>query len=192
MASAIDRLGPELAARVRHELQAGEEVVWASRPQRGAPAWFLAVAGLFGVIAIIVGILTLVFVVGVFFLAIGLLFIMLPRIQAGMLKRTAYALTDRRAIIVEPTMFGYRSTRSFGPAALGSVQRRDYPWRGQQLGDLIFTREVTGQGESTRSQEVGFIGIADARQVEELIRQVVDGQAVVRTAPTVAVGAPGV
>lgn len=176
MASANERLRPELAARVRHELQAGEEVVWASQPQRGVPAWFLVLGGIMGCIMLLVGIATLVFIIGIFFIAVGLVFIMLPQIQAGMLKRTAYALTDRRAIVVEPSMFGYRNTRSFGPGALGSIQRREYVWRGRPLGDLVFAREVTGHGDSTRSQEVGFIGIAEARQVEELIRQVVEGQ----------------
>jgi hypothetical protein len=89
-------------------------------------------------------------------------------------SRTIYAITDRRALIVEPGR--RKSVHSFGPTELAAPLRRD---RGNELGDVVFKEEWL-LPEPPRTQpwatllqpwkrEYGFITIRDPRQVEHLI-----------------------
>ena len=83
--------------------------------------------------------------------------------------RTAYALTDRRALLLEPRLGGGFAIRSYGPDRLGSLARRDSPFGGP-AGDLTFednSRTIFRKRPITRR---GFLQIEDAVAVEALIR----------------------
>ncbi len=89
------------------------------------------------------------------------------------IRRTIYALTDRRAVVFEPNWFakGY-TVRSYTRDGLGRMYRVD---RGNDAGDLVFeefyTRGTDGQGFSTATRnQRGFLAVDRVRDVEELVR----------------------
>lgn len=86
-----------------------------------------------------------------------------PWLQAARARRTFYAVTDRRALLV--TAGRKRSVQSVSPAQM-QIERRDYS---DSEGDLILMKVVKGDGETTI--ETGFFAIPNPRHVEQLIRQ---------------------
>lgn len=114
----------------------------------GATGWkIIGLAPLFGVIFLIVGLV--------------MLFSPLSAMKRG--QNTVYALTNRRILICEPGQ-----VRSFVGQDLNALERRDLP---DGRGDIIFRRDTHFDAEGASSvQEEGFFGIADAREVERLIR----------------------
>ena len=81
-------------------------------------------------------------------------------------RRTIYAVTDRRAVIIEASF--HRTVYSFADERLTDFARRE-SWRGR--GDIIFEQRVTkGLKGRTTIQEVGFFGLLDVREVEQLLR----------------------
>ena len=191
-----DLLSPELDERFRSELAKGERLVWLgqARPfnvmlmaipimifaipwtafaifwtvmasgmgdgligMRGAPRPFQAFRlgmGCFGIPFILVGL-------GMF---------SAPFWMARKARRTCYALTDRRAIIWTPGLFGGVNVRSFAPRDLGRISRFE---RADGSGNLIFDEYSArnGQNGGSRTVSVGFMGIRDVRAVEDLLRK---------------------
>lgn len=85
--------------------------------------------------------------------------------------RMVYALTDQRLLIVTlPALWWGRSVQSYGPTDIRALARRMH---GEDSGDVVFSSEIyqvrRRYGYSTRSRDVGFFGIPDARRVEQLI-----------------------
>jgi hypothetical protein len=110
---------------------------------------------------------------GLPFLAIGAGMFCLPWWVARQARRTGYALTTDRALIVAPAPFGGGiSVRSFAPAELSNVERVQ---RADGSGDLVLCREWV-RGSKGRSQEkkIGFIGVPAVQtvqiRVDELVR----------------------
>ncbi len=88
-----------------------------------------------------------------------------PWLEAARARRTFYAVTDNRALIV--TTGRKASVQSVSPAQM-QIERRDY-FGGE--GDLILMRVVKGSGEDEKTVETGFLAIPNPREVEQLIRQ---------------------
>jgi len=86
-------------------------------------------------------------------------------------KRTAYLLTNRRAIIISIGWRGNVSSRSFEAAVLTDLRRKERP---DGSGDLIFTQDISNsQRDRSCSTEVGFLAISNVREVENQVRQIV-------------------
>lgn len=108
---------------------------------------------------------------GIPFLLIGLGMLSSPLYGRWQARGTAYALTDRRAILFEKQWNGY-SVRSFRPDQLGTIERIQYS---DGAGNLIFDREVSNySGEGGRQvKQIGFKGVRKVKQVEDLIEALV-------------------
>jgi hypothetical protein len=133
--------------------------VWAAQGAAGGAPGGGILAGLFGCFPLC----------GVPFLLIGLGMIASPWWMRRAARRTCYALTNRRAIIWEPSLLGMRQVRSYTASGLGSLSRLE---RADGSGDLVFeefrTRDSEGGTHTTRR---GFLAIANVREVEELLRK---------------------
>ncbi len=83
-------------------------------------------------------------------------------------RRTVYAVTDRRALVIEGRIFGGITVRSFEPGELADRRRVQHA---DGTGDLILERQWRTQNEVRRgSPEVGFLAIADVKQVDDLLQ----------------------
>ena len=105
---------------------------------------------------------------GVPFILIGLALFSAPFWTARRLKRTVYAITDRRAIILAAGSFGSMKVRSFGPGALASIERVE---RADGSGDLIFEEYTERRGSSSHTVRHGFVSVARVRDVEDVVRK---------------------
>ena len=107
------------------------------------------------------------------FLLIGGYMATAPIWMPKRIRRILYALTDRRAVILEPNWFGKNYTvRSYTREGLGRMFRTD---RGGDAGDLVFEEHYTTSTNSegfysTSRQQRGFMAIDRVRDVEELVR----------------------
>jgi len=181
----------DLNAIVQGELSADERIVWVGQPSPFALVrmrWQMAAFGLFMTFFALFWLATTLFFVGsatengpplailVMFplagLAVlggGLYFLSTPLRYWRKAKRTVYAVTDRRVLIVEPGR-----VQSFEPGDLQQLERQD---KGNGRGNLIFREEqgnlmlamytFSGSG----SLKIGFFGIPAPRAAEEAVRQ---------------------
>lgn len=102
---------------------------------------------------------------GLILVVVGVLGVASPWTEQAKAPRTFYALTNRRALIC---VAGEKKTvKSILPGEF-SLMRRDLP---DGKGDVILKREVRGSGKTRRTIEIGFFGIADAREVERMARE---------------------
>jgi hypothetical protein len=189
MMNPTDDFFPEdLAAMVDAELAKGEKVAWIGRPIPwlrarsslpmalvGIPFtafalfWIAAAGGfvfhhggpgppgffpLFGIPLVLVG--------------LGLLLSPLWAYRKAM--RTVYAITDQRALTIEPGLWGHVVVQSFEPQQLAHLERHQ---RGDGSGDLVFRREHRGSGRGHYMVAIGFLAVADVREAEDRIRQLV-------------------
>jgi hypothetical protein len=185
----------ELIAEVRDELHPGERVLWAGRAR---PLRFvlrdsyrlLAGLGSLAVLALMIFIFSQFFggfgfrsvnggfSFSSFFSLFWLIAVIAVLASAAPIvadylraRRMVYAVTDRRLLIVTlPALWWGRSVQSFGAGDIRGLTRRMH---GDSTGDVIFSSETYSvrrrYGYSTRTRDVGFFGIPDAREVEELI-----------------------
>jgi hypothetical protein len=109
---------------------------------------------------------------GLPFLLIGVGMLCSPWWAARLARRTAYALTTDRAIILTPAPFGSGiSVRSFAPADLAGVERVQ---RGDGSGDLILARElVRGSKGHMHEKKTGFMGVPAVQTVQLRIDEMV-------------------
>jgi len=100
------------------------------------------------------------------FLLIGLGVIAAPIWAALGARRTAYAVTDRRALIIASG--GSRAVQSFTHDDIGNVQMVE---RADGSGDVYFAnRSFVSQRGAINQTRIGFIGIPDVRTVEQMVR----------------------
>jgi hypothetical protein len=101
------------------------------------------------------------------FLLLGLSYFARPIYDYFMARRTVYAVTDQRALILKATLRGRKilSYRQFE-----QVKRRSL-FNGK--GDLLFASENYRQRHNgsarIRTRSIGFFGIENAREVEQLM-----------------------
>jgi len=168
---------PELADRVARELAADENLVWVGQPRLDLavrPAYLLVPIGvLFAVFAVGWIFLTVLITFGIMapcglpFLAVGVALILSPLWLRSFAKKTVYALSDRRTIILQPTWFGRILVQSFTAAGLGQMSRRERP---DGSGDLVFQVLHAAGGESHQTLRRGFLGIDRVKEIEDLVR----------------------
>jgi hypothetical protein len=97
---------------------------------------------------------------GIPFVLIGLGLLASPYFVYKKAKRTVYAITNRRALIV----IGGKSKfiQSYSGKEIGTISRSE---RADGTGDIFFGEEV---GEK-RTKPVGFLAIPDVRRVERIL-----------------------
>lgn len=176
--------------RIERELEEREELIWAGRPDpklmgcRSTPAvifgipwtafsvfWvYMAGQGIWGGSGP-GGVMKWLFpLFGVPFVLIGIGMLSAPWWAGRAARKTLYALTDRRCVIWRP---GFRSisVKSYGPDDLDGMSRVE---RRDGVGDVIFVRSIRirepGSSSDTVSTPEGFMGVADVRTLERLIR----------------------
>jgi hypothetical protein len=109
---------------------------------------------------------------GIPFLLVGLSMLLSPLGYRKKAARTAYAVTDRRAIVINGKLLAGREVRSYSPVQLGAISRTE---RANGCGDLVFQEEIArvhwrgGRGPST--VPIGFLGIAEVRAVEKILKE---------------------
>lgn len=109
---------------------------------------------------------------GVPFVLIGLGMLSSPFWMRLKAARTAYAITDRRALIIEGRLFRSIGIRSFESDRLRDIRRVQ---NSDGSGDLIFERTWTTDADGARqSTDHGFQAISDVKAVETLIRQLAE------------------
>jgi hypothetical protein len=196
-------LPEDLIHLVKPELQPGERLLWASHAGAGSPStiswpswslwiWFFGIIAiglgcfaalpssakghlegtevLLATVAILSAVVAILFVVGFFGSVAGKL------TERKIARAQSYALTDRRAMIwvPQPGQWVPRAGRAVSVHTFqrGTIKGEDlhrvqYP---DGSGDVLF--RVSYQ------QPSGFLGIADVRRIEELVRRflVIPGQ----------------
>lgn len=161
------------AAEICRTLRPDETLLWHGRPERPAhgPPIGVPEAYLFGIFCIVVMIVlnrmmedeplgvadlgkaVVVLMLAAWFAAPALFF----RPRRLWRHRIAYAVTDKRALILEKTRRGVR-LNAFGPAQIAFVADRD---RSDGLRDIVF-REGPVLRQGRPANPIGFLGIGDA------------------------------
>lgn len=103
---------------------------------------------------------------GLPFVLIGLGMLSTPYWNYRRARRTAYALTDRRAVIYQGGLFASK-VQTFAPHELKRIYRNE---KADGSGDVVFNAKADrdeGEGSVT---EVGFMRVRDARLVEQAVR----------------------
>ena len=178
-------LSPELRALVDDELDRDEKIVWLGRPDPTAAGRGYLPLQLFAIpwtafsifwIGMASGWKVPDFkqgpdffpLFGLPFLLIGVGMLTAPLWGKRLARKSVYALTNRRAIIFKKEFSGM-SIRSFKPDQLRSLERKQHA---DGSGDLVFTQEVTGNSEGgPHIGKVGFLAVANVKQVEDLVEQ---------------------
>lgn len=186
-----DFLPVEMSAMVEAELSKGERIEWIGQPIAGRVAiasvpmavlglffggfavfWMASARGIAGRGPGLGGFSALFWLWGLPFLAIGLAMFLSPIWAYRKASRTLYAITDRRAIAIEPSLMGRVVVRSFEPPDLAILARTQNP---DGSGNLVFRREAqyAGRRQGTRYVDVGFLAVSDAKDVEDRIRALI-------------------
>jgi hypothetical protein len=102
---------------------------------------------------------------GLPFVLIGVSMLLTPITHYRHTLKTLYMITDRRVVIFE----GGSSTtiRSYEAEKLGTITRKE---RNNGYGDLVFAKEFS---QKNLINDIGFINIEDARNVEQKIKQMI-------------------
>jgi len=174
------------------ELAPGERLVWSAQPRAGRFALQTIPLVLFGIPWTVFalswsgmaawgtsrmagtggpGLFRLFPLFGLPFVLIGLGMLSSPWWAIRKARRSAYALTDRRAILCLAGWRGTVTIRSFEPAQLTDLRRKQ---RADGSGDLVFAVDWSQTDNNTRSTDVGFIAIPDVKEVEDLVRALVE------------------
>jgi hypothetical protein len=183
----LERFPPTLRAKIESELESDEPIVWVgrhnARPYVLQTMLLLVFAVPFTAFAVawtaeVAGIDVPNFNVpdgfkawyGIPFILIGLGLCCTPFWAVWIARRTAYVLTDRRAIVFD----GLRpyAIRTFLPDRLRDLSRTE---RSDGSGNLVFLRRPERDSEGDRRLvDYGFMAIPDVKQVEELVRRLVE------------------
>jgi len=184
----ISELSPQLRTLVDAEIRSGERIIWLDQPIPGRMARSTLPIVLFGIPWTAFAIFWMAGASGFkrpdfshgfgFFPLFGVPFVL---IGFGMLsspfwarrssRRSIYVLTDKRAIVIRGTWRGSITVRSFERERLTDLQRKQ---NADGSGDLIFARDVRRDSDGDRySTDVGFLGIRDVKNVEDMVRSLV-------------------
>lgn len=171
---------------LQRELEPDEEVAWRGQPR---PRLFVgqdAPQVLFGFMVLISALVLLVVgarltnfpgqglsasfpissLLGVAFLLGGVVVLGTTFLGGMRLRRTAYAITDRRVILLEDGR--KRIVRSFTPSQFDEIQRTEHA---DGTGDLILTRRRWSDPRGrAQSEAVALLGVQEPQRVERLLR----------------------
>ena len=183
-------LPPDVARWVEAELQSGERVVWSGQPIASRFARRSMGAVLLGIPWTALAIFWMAMAIGFkmpdfshgFDLSplFGPLLIGVPFVLAGFgmlsspywmmrkARKTAYIITDRRAIVLAGGPRGSTVIRSFVPDRLKDIRLVQ---KADGTGDIIFERTwaLDDHGMQTSRTDHGFLAIADVRSIEQTI-----------------------
>jgi hypothetical protein len=171
--------------RLEQELEEGERLLWAAKPDTRAPyllglvaaAGCLVFASVLLVIAVLsrvqglggIGVTVVLGVLALVPLVVGAAFPFLNRLRY---QRTAYALTDRRALVWDCDWMARPRFKDYGPEDLASYAKWQFSQRADAVGHLVFAREVTGEvGRGKLIRSHGFFYVAGVPQLERLLRE---------------------
>jgi len=180
------QLPPALSALVRKELEPGETMAWLGQPSPGRFARRATVNVIAGILCLGFGLLVVVAtkkfhmphfrhpadfmqllmpLTSLVFVLAGLGLVLSPWWMRRKALRTAYAITDRRALIVEA---GGRAAkvRSYPPEKLGNLVCKQ---NADGSGDLVLEREITFDGEMHSTIEHGFLAVGNVRDLEAML-----------------------
>jgi hypothetical protein len=188
----------ELRRKIDNELQSGERIRWVEQP---IPLFFTANSignAFFGIPLVIVGIFSILSFASryklpdlreglqpqqqldLFGVLFGLLFGVIPFLlgvkilirewQAA--RNRVYLVTDKKAISIQG---GWSPTiRSYFPDQLKNLYRKE---RADGTGDVILDiRRWRDSDGYQRSEEIGFLGVRNPREVENMLRQLVENK----------------
>ncbi|HKQ57467.1 MAG TPA: hypothetical protein VJY35_06335 [Candidatus Eisenbacteria bacterium] len=164
------------------QMNPGERLLWSGCPTPGAAALGALPATLFGIpftafalfwiwgasqgIEKAPGPFKFFPLFGIPFLCVGLGMLLAPLWAWLGARRTVYAVTERRALII--TGNGSRTVRSYSGQDIGEITRVE---AADGRGTVYFAqRSWTNSRGFERSTRIGFIGIPEVRRVEQLIR----------------------
>lgn len=172
---------PRLRVAVEAELEPGERIQWLDVP---APKWFTGKS----IGAVLFAIPWTAFAVwwvfwmsgsadskssdestdlthflGVPFVLFGIGMLLSPVFEYRRSLRTVYAITDRRALILETG--AWRKVSSYAPSQLKRVYHKD---RTNGLGDVILSTR-TWQENDLAPEEIGFMRIENSSEVERML-----------------------
>jgi hypothetical protein len=164
------------------QLDGGERLLWSGTPAAGAAArralpavlfgipftafaafWIVMASGLTKGVPKTAGPWMLFPLFGIPFLLVGLGVMLGPLWVYLAARKTVYAVTEKRALIIVGG-----AVQSFTSADVGDISRFE---RSDGSGSVFFaSRGIVTSNGFTRQARVGFEGIPDVRQVEKLIR----------------------
>ena len=179
-----DSIPSSLQALLARELARGERVVWLAQPAPLARALASGRTFLFGIpffaFALFwtwgatggfggpqtpsnVAFSKFAYLWGGMFVLAGAAMLLSPVWAWWVARRTLYAVTDRRALLIEVPLRRV-TVRSFAGERLATVIRREYP---SGRGDLIFEREASkGSRGRTVYRDIGFFAIENVGGVQ--------------------------
>jgi hypothetical protein len=107
---------------------------------------------------------------GLPFVLVGLGMLCSPFMVYRKSFRTVYILTNKRAITIDG---GWSTTiRSYSPSQLQWVYRKE---RSNGSGDVIMARRAWRDSDGDRqTEDVGFIGIRNPKEVEQLVKKLAE------------------
>jgi hypothetical protein len=191
---------PELREALQRELRSGERLIWSGQPRPSAFARPMLPVAAFGLLFLGFAVfwtvaaaaaawtagnrssapagfdwLALLFpLFGLPFLLIGAGLVLSPLAMRRSARRTIYAVTARRAIIMRGTLLGGREVRSFTIDDLHQMSRHE---RRDGSGDLVFQEQgalrSAGPGAkapSVHTRAQGFYGVPAVAELERLVR----------------------
>lgn len=105
---------------------------------------------------------------GLPFILIGVGMLSSPYWARRRARRSAYVLTDRRAIVFTAGWRGSITVRSFEPERLNDLRRKQHP---DGSGDLVFAQDIRRDSDGDRlATDVGFLAVREVKSVEEMVR----------------------
>ncbi|MEW6207400.1 MAG: hypothetical protein AB1631_03470 [Acidobacteriota bacterium] len=176
----------DLQMKTQDEMEAGERLLWSDQPDPkrlsrrailislfGIPwtafalFWVVAAAGfrLPDFSSFSDGFQAVFPLFGIPFVLIGMGMLAAPLWAYRSAKRTVYAITNRRALVIS---FGRaKKVQSYFEQDIGDINRTE---RADGSGNLIFrAEETTDNRGNVRLNQIGFFGVRDVRQVERIL-----------------------
>jgi len=183
-----DAVADTLEAIATRELLPGERLQWAARPRPWAVVRQTLTALPIGLLLMAVGafavdvvprallvpsdVLALLPIrgVGAFIALLGLAAACAPFVAALLARRTVYAVTTRRLLVIDHA-FAHR-VASFAPEDVRAIMVTNERYDGSA--DIVFRQEIrhirTSRGRYSIVKKMGFFGIAEPERVRDLIR----------------------
>ncbi len=103
---------------------------------------------------------------GLPFLAIGLWMLLKPVLAVKNAGRVLYVVTTERAF--EMHLGSGKTITSYYPEDIGRIERSE---KTDGSGDVFFTSESVSTNNGSRTRKVGFVGVENARELEECLME---------------------
>ena len=176
-------LSRSMQLKIKNEVRTKERIIWSDKPRptslarRGIPLaifgipwtafsvfWVFAASG-FSFPSFSKG-WDFFPLFGIPFVLIGFGLLSAPLWMGLRANKTAYVLTDKRAIIFRKS-HGKYIVKDYLPHQLQDVYREE---NDGGSGDVIFFEENKSNDDNTLTKAVGFLGIDDVKAVEDLVK----------------------